>query len=73
MDKEPKDIKLIFSEALEKKTAKEREAYLNKACGNDMTLRDKIEALLKAYDESDDVPEAPIISQSTFDISPLNK
>ncbi len=73
MDKEPKDIKLIFSEALEKKTAKERSAYLDKVCGNDINLRNKIEALLKAYDESDDVPEAPIISQSTFDISPLTE
>jgi WD40 repeat protein/serine/threonine protein kinase len=73
MDKEPKDIKLYFSEALEKKTAKERAAYLDKVCGNDIKLRNKIEALLKAYDESDDVPEAPIISQSTFDISPLTE
>jgi len=59
MDKKPKDIKLIFSEALEKKTAKERSAYLDKGCGNDTDLRSKVEALLKAHEEAGDFLEVP--------------
>jgi WD40 repeat protein/serine/threonine protein kinase len=74
MDKHPVDIKLIFGEALEKKTAGERAAYLDKVCGNNADLRNKIEALLKAYEEADDVPEAPIISSEiTLDSAPLTE
>ncbi|MHC4620959.1 MAG: tetratricopeptide repeat protein [Planctomycetota bacterium] len=61
MGEKPVDIKSIFGEALEKETARERAAYLDKACGNDANLRNKVEALLRAYKQADDVPEAPII------------
>jgi len=74
MGKHPVDIKLIFGEALEKKTAGERAAYLDKVCGNNTDLRNKIEALLKAYEDADDVPEAPIIgSEITLDSAPLTE
>ena len=52
MGKEPKDIKSIFSAALEKRTAKERAAYLDEACGGDKKLRADVEALLKAHEEA---------------------
>jgi non-specific serine/threonine protein kinase/serine/threonine-protein kinase len=74
MGEKPLDIKSIFGEALEKKTTEERAVYLDKACGNDANLRDKIEALLRAYEEADDVPEAPIIGpELTLDNSPLTE
>ena len=57
----PKDIKLIFAEALEKQTSGERAAYLDASCGNDAELLGKVEALLAAYEEADDVPDSPII------------
>ncbi|MHC4431030.1 MAG: protein kinase domain-containing protein [Planctomycetota bacterium] len=56
-----KDIKLIFAEALEKQTSGERAAYLDAACGRDAELLKKVEALLAAYEEADDVPDSPII------------
>jgi len=56
-----KDIKLIFAEALEKQAFGERAAYLDAACGNDSELLGKVEALLTAYAEADDVPNSPII------------
>lgn len=56
-----KDIKLIFAEALEKQASSERAAYLDAACGNDSELLGKVEALLTAYAEADDVPDSPII------------
>ena len=55
------DFKLIFAEALEKQTSGERTAYLDAACGNDAELLGKVEALLAAYEEADNVPDSPII------------
>jgi len=59
MGNEPIDIKSIFSEALQKKDAQEQAAYLDKACGNDMRLRAKVEALLRAHQEAGDFLKAP--------------
>jgi len=61
MNKEPKDIKAIFSEALENQTAEERAAYLDQACGNDADLRSKVEALLKAHGEAGNFLEIPAL------------
>jgi len=52
MSKEQKDIKVIFSEAKEKQTPKERAAYLDEVCGKDAELRSKIEGLLKAHEQA---------------------
>jgi len=74
MNEEPKDIKSIFAEALEKKTAKERAAYLDKACGKDVNLRSKVEALLKAHDEAGDFLQVPALdAKVTLDESPLTE
>jgi len=64
MSREPKDIKTIFSEALEKETTEQRAAYLDEACGNDSELRSKIEALLKAHVEAGsflEIPDGPSV------------
>jgi eukaryotic-like serine/threonine-protein kinase len=56
------DIKAVFADALEKETDEERKAYLDEACSSDTALRQKVEALLKAYAKSDNVPDTPIVS-----------
>ena len=61
MGEVPKDIKSIFADALEKESPKARAAYLDATCGDDADLRTKIETLLKAYEESDDVSNEPIV------------
>jgi WD40 repeat protein len=72
MNAEPKDIKAIFSEALDKQTAEERAAYLDQACGNDANLRSKVESLLKAHEEAGDFLEVPALElNSTAEESPL--
>lgn len=44
------DVELaIFTEAV-KLWAEEREEFIDRACGGDSNLRDKIAALLRAYD-----------------------
>jgi len=74
MNEEPKDIKSIFSEALEKETAKERAAYLDKACEGDGDLRSKVEALLKAHEEAGSFLEVPALdAKVTLDDSPLTE
>jgi len=74
MKEEPKDIKSIFSEALEKKDTGERADYLDKACGNDAELRAKVEALLKAHQQAGDFLEVPVLGPDvTLDTSPLTE
>jgi len=59
MGKEQKDIKAIFSDAIEKHTSEERVAYLEKVCGKDTELRLKIEGLLKAHEQAGSFLEIP--------------
>ena len=53
-------IRQVFLEALEKPTLKERDAYLDGACRGDVSLRSKIEALLKSHRE-DNFLEKPAV------------
>jgi WD40 repeat protein len=64
MNEEPKDIKSIFAEAIEKKSSKERAAFLDKACAGDADLRSKVEDLLKAHSQAGDFLEEPAIGPS---------
>src|SRR5262245_55999715 len=48
----PPDLKAIFFAAAEKATPAERAAYLDEACGGVAALRQRVEALLRAHDES---------------------
>ena len=49
----------IFAAALEKATDEERAAFVADACGGDERLRRRVEALLRAHAESDDVLDPP--------------
>jgi tetratricopeptide (TPR) repeat protein/serine/threonine protein kinase len=49
----------IFAAALDKATDKERAAFVAEACGDDEKLRRRVEALLRAHEESDDVLDPP--------------
>src|SRR5438874_13176908 len=42
----------IFMEALDKETQAERSAYLDKACGGDTALRQRVEALLTSHEQA---------------------
>ena len=64
MAKEPKDIKLIFSEALEITDIAKRAAYIEKACGEDSDLRAEVEVLLKAHEEAGDFLKAPVLGSA---------
>ncbi len=49
----------IFFAALEKRTAEERTAYLNAACGDDSNLRQRVERLLAAHPQVGNFLEPP--------------
>ena len=59
MGKEPVDIKSIFFEALRKKNAAERAAYLDGACGKDTILHAEVESLLKSHEKAGDFLPSP--------------
>ncbi|HEV3117971.1 MAG TPA: hypothetical protein VGY58_13030, partial [Gemmataceae bacterium] len=63
----------IFAAALEKATDEERAAYLGEACGGDEKLRRRVEALLRAHAESDDVLDPPEPRGATADFAPVTE
>jgi serine/threonine protein kinase len=68
------DRKMESDDALEKKTKKERSAYLDSACGDDSKLRASVEGLLQAHDKAGDFLESPILGPDvTLDTSPLTE
>ncbi|MFI5380374.1 MAG: protein kinase [Tepidisphaerales bacterium] len=56
-------IKAIFTEALEKSAA-DRQAFLEDACGNDPELRAEVEAFLSASEQAGDFFDSPTVDQS---------
>lgn len=64
MNEEPKDIKSIFAEAIEKKSSEERAAFLDEACAGDSDVRAHVEGLLKAHNEAGNFLEEPAIGPS---------
>ena len=64
----------IFSEALQKKTPAERNAFLDQACGTAGELRQSLDLLLKAHDKAADFLEVPAGAAAvTIDRSPLEQ
>src|SRR3954465_7725619 len=49
----------IFSEALDKASASERDAYVEDACAGNAALRVAVESLLKAHERAKGILEAP--------------
>jgi tRNA A-37 threonylcarbamoyl transferase component Bud32 len=59
MPADPKKIKTIFLDAVEKATCEERETFLIDACAGDEELRRRVDELLRAHDEPGGVPGVP--------------
>jgi eukaryotic-like serine/threonine-protein kinase len=55
----------VFAAALEKVTDEERAAFVADACGGDERLRRRVEALLRAHAESDEMLDPPSGSERT--------
>jgi non-specific serine/threonine protein kinase/serine/threonine-protein kinase len=72
MANEKKRIEAIYHLALEKKNKKERSAYLDSACSDDLKLRASVEGLLQAHEEAGGFLESPVVDV-TFDDSALTE
>jgi serine/threonine protein kinase len=59
MSTEPKSVKDIFLAAVEKAAGAERAAFLDEACAGDASMRHRVEALLKAHDEPENILDRP--------------
>ena len=72
MAKKSNDVEAIYNAAVNKKSAEERSAYLDAACGDDKALRVRVETLLKAHEHVGDYLEVPAVDPNvTLDNPPL--
>jgi len=63
----------IFHRAVEIIDPTERSAYLDGACGDNLVLKQEVEALLKAHEQAGDFLESPPVDSSvTLDIDTLS-
>lgn len=56
-------VKEVFEEALER-TGAERTAFLDRACGGDVSLREEVESLLRSDEKADSFMEAPAVASA---------
>src|ERR1051326_3571933 len=56
---EPIRAKEIFLEAVDRGTASERDAYLDRACAGNPELRQRVDALIRSHDQTDSVLDRP--------------
>jgi serine/threonine protein kinase len=61
MEKRPAGVRAVFDRALEIEAVAERAAYLDEACAGSPELRQKVEALLHAYEEAGSFLERPAV------------
>ncbi len=59
VEKQLANVKVVFDQALEIYAPAERAAYLDRACANAPDLRQKVEALLRAYGDAGSFMQGP--------------
>jgi serine/threonine protein kinase/WD40 repeat protein len=52
MNPDPELVEAIFSDALERSSVEEREAFLDESCSHDESLRQRVETLLRAHQDA---------------------
>jgi serine/threonine protein kinase/Tol biopolymer transport system component len=63
-DKRLQTVKSVFLEALEKGTAEERTAYLDRACGDNAEFRRRIDSLLQAHEKAGSFLDPSVLGPS---------
>ncbi len=63
-------IDQIFNEARQRPPGPERSAYIDAACGTNVELRQRVERLLRAYDDAESFLESPAVVQPAVTIAP---
>ncbi len=70
MDKPPLSVQTIFDRARELVTPEERRAYLDQVCGSNVELRQRVEALFGACEQSASCPDRSAATLDTNDVPP---
>jgi serine/threonine protein kinase/formylglycine-generating enzyme required for sulfatase activity/cephalosporin-C deacetylase-like acetyl esterase len=73
MYSQPISVKAIFDRALEMESAVERQAYLDEACAEAPQFRQKVEALLKAYEAAGSYLESPAVALAATVDHPISE
>jgi serine/threonine protein kinase len=66
-------LREIYLRAVEKRTAQERDAFLEGACGDDLPLRKRVEALLRENAEDSFLERPAAEGITTFEEAPLSE
>lgn len=61
MPLDPKRVESLFHDALERTSPVERDSYLKEACGSNLPLRKRVEALLTAFAGADEFLQQPFV------------
>ena len=59
MNETQNGLKALFDRAVEIESVEDRTAYLDQACDGDAELRNRIDALLKAYEDAGSFLQSP--------------
>jgi serine/threonine protein kinase len=73
MSTTPRSDESIFAEALEKRTADQRAAFLDAVCGANAEQRARLERLLKSHDEAGSFLRQSLAARETVDQQPLTE
>src|SRR5262245_41150838 len=69
MTADPARAQAVFLAAVELPDPAARRAYLDGECGGDAALRERVEALLRAYDQPDSLLDAPAAAEDTQSVA----
>src|SRR5947209_5595569 len=61
---DPRRVKALFHSALDLSDPADRPGFLDRECGNDLELRQRLEELLAAYDRPASALERPLVADS---------
>ena len=60
MPVDPKRVQAVFLAAVEEQDLASRAAVVDRECGADVALRQRVEALLRAHDQPDSALDQPV-------------
>ena len=73
MTADPRRVKELFVALLDLPDAQARQAFLDRECGDDADLRQRLDVLLKAHDDPFSVLERPLAAVEPPPVPPAEK
>ncbi len=60
------NVKTLFDQAMEIESHEERQVWLERVCADRSDLKEKVEGLLRSYEEAGSFLQKPILGSSTM-------